>query len=344
MADDNFSVWLAKPTWWPRLVREGRWVTGPEYVEGDAARKIAGPYGEPAEAADVAEKLLKQFGREGQSYAELRFNGDKEPHTVIFLMEDEIFGVWNTESSRWPLFYPSAGYGTMLEGWPEGFESEIDADEEGDESGFGDEDEDSDVMDLSGGMDEDEDMDDDEDEDEGEIDEVDEDYEDESDTADDLEEDEDSDEESEIDSDDDQGDDDEDENEDEEEDSEGDEGDDESDNQDGDEEDEMPRLNIFSKMKGPKGWRKRADAEELNIRNVFGFKVGVLDPDEDKTPAKREQELVTHIEFIEDDDRRSGGILRVKLPTVGDVREIEWEKKGGFYEAFIPYKAEDNDR
>lgn len=370
MANDSFHVWLARPRVWPEKIRgrEGTerhdFRTAPDWFvkEGDrAARKMAGPFTEPAEAADVAEMLLENFGVEDQSWCELRYNGDREPHTMIFLLENGVYGVWNTASARWPIFYPVNEYGVMLEGWPEGMEPHSEGDDEiGDEEGerendeddFGKSDEDSKLMDLSndGSDDEDEDEgaeEDDEAEDEaweddedaedeieaedGDLDdEADEEMSDESD--DEIPEDEDDEEGEDEDDGEEEGDDESDEDEESED-------DDESENED-EEEIEMPRLNIFAKMRGPKGWRKRADAEDLLERNVFGFKVGVLDPDEEKTNAQREKELVAHVEFIEDDSMREAGILRMKLPTV-DVDEIEWKRRGQFIEAVIPYRGEE---
>lgn len=341
MADDNFTVWLARPTWWPRPIPGDRWALDMPYEEGDAPRKIAGPFSEPAEAADVAESVLDYVGSPNHSFAEIRFNGDEQPHTVIFLLDDGVFGVWNTESARWPFHYPPGSpHGTSVEGWPEGIDPADYGDENGeddaddDTSGFGDEDEDSDLMDLSRDMEEGEDATDWSDEDDnGTDDEIEE--EDEDDDADEGDEEEAEEEdggEAEEDDDDSEFHDDEDD---------GDSTDDEDEEADEDAEDEeMPRLNIFAKMRGPKGWRKRADAEELMERNVFALKVGVLDPDEELTPAKRERELVAHVEFVESDDDREAGLLRLKLPT-GVALEDFKQLKSGWITARVPYRRDD---
>lgn len=339
--EPDFHVWLARPKMgWPKKAHGRSADDAQNYVMDSyepnpmksQPRRIAGPFVEPAEAADFAEEILKRFGKEDQSWCELRYYG--EPHTLIFYLEGEIFGVWNTEHSEWPIFYPTSEYGVMLDGYPEGMEPMAEGDAESDSDGFGDEDEDSDIMDLSGGMEDDEDASDAEEDDDAEDefsedDESDEDIFAEDDEGEDEIEDEDSDD-GDVETEDDEP---------EEDEGDGrDESDEETDEQgENEEETEMPRLNIFAKMRGPKGWRKRADAEELLERNAFGFKVGVLDPDEEKTNAQREKEIVAEVQFIEDDSMREAGILRMKLPTV-NPDEIQWRKRGAFIEAVIPYR------
>jgi hypothetical protein len=304
MAEDNFTVWFASK-------------------KNDTPEKRGGKYAEPAEAADRAEAVLTSFGYPEESRCEIRFNGDAEPHTVIFLLDREggvpTFGIWNTASAMWPIFYADDGGGQMLDGDPFNEGSEDD-DDENESDGFGDKDDDSKLMDLGGGMDDD-------DEDESE--------------------DDDEDEESPEDENDEEGEDDspdpesEDENGDETE--EGDEeleadGDDEEDgeNETDQEETEMPRLKIFAKMRGPKGWRKRAEAEELNERNVFGLKVGVLDPQEDMTSAQQERNVVAHVEFIEHDTTRDHGVLKLRLPEGVSLADFT-QTKAGVISVDVPY-------
>lgn len=333
---DNFNIWLAAPSQW--IKQDGRARGGwnirfdgrySYYEPGDAPRKVAGPFQEPAEAADAAEEVLRRVGIAGQSYVELRYNGDNQAHTTIFLLEKEgqecTYGVWNSDNAPWPIFYPEGNpYGEMLDGIPEGFMPEEDADEAHDDEnsdGFGDTDEDSKLMDLSN--DGSEDSEDDDSEDEMDDDESDDD------TGDDDENDPDEDE---INTDDDSD----------SEDAEDDENGDPEEDEDGDDEEEveMPRLNLFAKMKGPKGWRKRAEAEELLDRNVFGFKVGVLNPDGD-TPGQQEKDVRVHVDFIETDDSRGSGVLRMRLPksvTLDDFKQTG----GGWIVVNVPYVDADD--
>lgn len=352
MADDTFTVWLAKAS---------------GIYAGDKPVQVAGnrTYAEPAQAADVAEHELQRFGFEGESYAEIRFNGDIEPHTMIFFLKSQdgipTYGVWNTGSALWPIFYPESPYGTMLEGWPEGFEPpEIESDTSGDseDDGFGETDEDSNLMNLSNdGSEDDEDADEDdddgddeEDENDDESDEEDDDEIEEEDSTDDSSEDEDEEADESEDPDDDEDEDeisDEGEEDADELDEEGDEdgdgeNEDEEDESDDEEETEMPRLNIFAKMRGPKGWRKRADAEELLDRNVFAMKVGVLDDDEELTPAQREKNVRAHVEFIESDADRKSGTLRIKLPR-GMTLDDFTQTKSGWITAAVPYYDPEED-
>lgn len=332
---DNFTVWVA-------------------WQKGDAPRKHAGPFREPAEAADAAERLLGvPYAVEGETFAEIRFNGDSEPHTVIFLMEKgevPTFGVWNTASAMWPIFYPESPYGIMLDGDPF---ADAEDDEIQDDEGRHKKDEDSDKMKLDGMDDEPEaddeseddteefpdDEKDDDDEESPEDENTEEDEDDESDDEGEEEaEEEDESDDSEDDDRDDSEDDDSDENDRErdEEADEDDEGDDESDSDgDGEDEKEMPRLNIFAKMRGPKGWRKRAEAEELNDRNVFGLKIGVLDPDAE-TPGQQEKRVVAHVEFIESDESRANGILKLRLPD-GITLDDFTQTKAGVISVTVPY-------
>ena len=97
----------------------------------------------------------------------------------------------------------------------------------------------------------------------------------------------------------------------------------------------MPRLTIFAKMRGPKGWRKRAEIEDLNDRNVFGFKVGVLDPD-GETPGTQEYNVRTEIQFIENDNDRTTGSLRIKLPD-GITTDDFIQLKSGWLVVDVPY-------
>lgn len=302
------------------------------YVEmrGDVPQRVGINWScdEPAEAADVAESQL-QRGIAGESYCEIRFNGDVEPHTIIFLMEEgppPTFGIWNSPSAMWPIFYPDGPYGYMMEGNP------LSGDEDG--SGEHKKDDDSDRMKLDGMDDEpepdtesegdSEEFPDDEegdDEDDENTDEEDDPMEPGDDENDSEERDDDEEDESEG-------------NEEEEEDGLDDE---EGENETDQEEAEMPRLRIFAKMRGPKGWRKRAEAEELLDRNVFALKVGVLDP-EAETPGKQERNVVAHVEFIESDETRDHGILKLRLPE-GITPADFTQTKAGVISVQVPYSG-----
>lgn len=349
---DNFNVFIGKPKrrWYKRDERcyDG-WNYGATYTEGDAPQKVAGPYQEPAEAADMAELALKKMGVPGQSYAELRFNGDPEPHTIIFMLEHDLFGVWNTGSVKWPIYYPEGNpYGSMLDGWPDGFDDGTPEDENSD--GFGDTDEDSKLMDLGNdGTDEEDentDEEDDEDSDGEEEPEEDEgtDEEDDSDESGDDEmdsEDKDADEEDESE---DEPDDDEDGTEsdkDSTDESEDENGDEEAESETQEEETELPRLKLFAKMRGPLGWRKRAEIEELQERNTWALKVGVLDPDEDLTAAKREQNVFVNVEFIEQNADHAKGVLRMRLPDGIEPSSFNVTKAGWItVEIPMPHEAD----
>ena len=275
-------------------------------------------------AADIAENWLLRYGTPGSSYAELRFNGDAEAHTMMFLMASDEIGVWNTDAAKWPLYYPDHDqYGdTMLDGIPwEELENKLNGDDESE----GKKESDDDADNLNLGL---------EDEGDAEV-EDDDDGEEESESDEDLEDDftpeEDGPDEGEAEA----------ESEDEGDDENETETDDES---DGEEDAEMPRLKIFAKLRGPKGWRKRAEAEELELRNVFALKVGVLpedyDPEndeEERTTGELEQEVICHVEFIERDEDRQNGILRIKLPTGVTLDDFK-TTASGLIVAQVPYK------
>lgn len=309
---DNFTVWFA------------------EHKSDVPKRASVREFAEAAEAADVAENYLQRYGAGGESYCEIRFNGDSEPHTLIFLMDNDeppTFGVFNTPSSMWPLYYADSPYGIMLDGNPL---DEIEAEGGGKHK----KDDDSDKMDLGGQDDGDEEEDwDNEDEADTESEGDSEEFpdQDDSENEDDEEEDfTDGDKDADSDENEESDDDSEDENKTE---SEADE------DEDGESEDEkeMPRLNIFAKMRGPKGWRKRAEAEELQERNVFGLKVGILDSEAEK-PGQQERNVVAHVEFIESDTTRDHGILKLRLPD-GVTLEDFTQTKTGVISVKVPYNG-----
>lgn len=339
MSDDQFTVHV-KPS------------------ASDAIVPHVRKFSEPAEAVDYAESQLEEWNMvEGEAYAEIRFNGDREPHSIIFLLEgdestdtERVYGVFNTPSALWPVYYPGDNpYGVVLDGLPPQFPQTPEGDTGTDEGESDDHDVDEDGTNMDLGAEEDENnVEDDEAEDsyeeddeaEDEIDVEDDEAEDES--ADDEEDEEfipDEDGEDEDEAPAEKDDDGEDESDDEDE-SEDDESEDENDEDESEtEEAELPRLRIFAKMRGPKGWRKRAEIEELNARNVFGMKVGPLIEDEDLTPARQEANVCAHIEFIETDEDREKGLLRMKLPegiTLADFTQA----KSGWIAVQVPYPRE----
>jgi hypothetical protein len=311
----NFSVWLFRERGWS---------------EGDAGRKLAGGFSEPAEAADHIEEWMPKLGIVGQTYCELRFNGDKSPHTVICYLNENEFGIWNTEVAKWPIFYAPGGEGLMLDGFPFDEAEDGNAWKQEDES---DKKQESDEGNMN--LDEIESADE---EDETDV-EEDDSAEQEEDSGEDAEDDpgdDGSDDVEDFTEDEDEGEDSEDDGEDLE--SDEDDSDNESDSDLEEEEIEMPRLKIFAKMRGPLGWRKRAEAEDLQERNVFAMKIGVLDEEAEK-PGQQEREVFAHIEFVEFDEDREAGILRIKIPEGVEFSE---RTKSGWITAAIPYRQEES--
>lgn len=327
----NFSAWLIRGA-------------------GREPERIASDVSEPAEAADYAEEFLSSIGRPGESYAEIRYNGDAVPHTTICLLEKEgrgwvVFGVHNSEHARWPIHYQEGDlHGIPLDDLPgqvlseqaermrraEESEKKARSEDEGNMQ-IGDDDEDKpdeEEIEDDGDAQEDEAQ---EDENEEDAFDGDDENESEEDSGEDAEDDQ-GDVPDERDGDDDQNSsDDEDNGEDSDDDGEGD-----SDDEDDEEEEvEMPRLGIFAKFRGPLGWRKRAEAEELETTNKFVLKLGVLDPEAEKT-AQQEREVFAEIQFVESDEDRASGLLRLKLPE-----GIEFTQKGKWLQASIPYRQQE---
>jgi len=278
-----------------------------DYIErlGDR-RSLTRTYTEPAEALDRAEASL-QYGIPNESYCEIFFNGETEPHYRLFLLPPDhgqiTFGLFMTKAAKWDVSYPQ-GYGVNLEippPWfqtqqqegqsPEG-EQKQDEKPEG-EDGKHEKDDDADTMDMGG--EDDEDTEDEEDDDDGDF------------NADDEDEDE-----------------------------SGTEGDGESDSEGEGDEDELPRLTFFSKMRGPKGWRKRAESNSERDYNRFEFKVGVLDPDDSQRDSRRERDVRVRVQFTEHDLQRDRAELRILVPE-----GAEWEMKGRWMVTEIPLVEDD---
>lgn len=258
-------------------------------VPGKWPQILIGQYREPAEAADAAEVWLNAFGVPGQSFCDLLFNGDGEPHSSVFALGHRVFGIWNRDAVPWPIDYFDDGsgekQGEKLNEHPrfQALGSDDPVQQDSDE-GENKKSEQSDTMKLDG-------MDDSDDDEEGFDDDSDE-YE-----------------------------------EDDGEDSDGSENDGESDTED----DEMPRLKLFAKMRTPKSWRKRAESDYDKERNVFAMKIGVLD-EKGETPGKQESNTLVEIQFIEDEKTRKHGVMRMRVPD-----GVVFEQKGSWWTANVPY-------
>jgi hypothetical protein len=258
------------------------------------------------EAIDAAEE---EFSSEegavaGEAVAEIFYNSDPEPHYRLFLLEPERegqshFGLFNTGVAKWEVIYPP-GYGENLEAPPpwftedtgEGATKDDQNEQEETDEGEHKKDDDADTMDLGGEDDDDED---------------------------------------EMDDDESDGDDGEDESEEDDE-GESEKGDNEDSDSEHEEDAEMPRLTFFSKMRGPKGWRKRAESDPERDFNRFEFVVGVLDEDHSR-PAGQEHDRRVHVRFTERDDTRDNAELRVRVPE-GAV--WKYDEKGRWFVFEIP--------
>jgi hypothetical protein len=286
MAEDNFRV-----TFIPR--------------KGDE-RPLTRGFSEPAEAIDRAEFFLQSSGIPNESYCEVFFNGEPEPHYRVFLLPPDhgqtTFGLLMTKAAKWDVSYPQ-GYGVNLEMPPPWYQTQEQAEgptpteqeqekQQEAEDGKHEKDDDADSMDMGGDDDEEDD---------------------------DFNEDEDGDDEAEDD------------------DESGTEGDGESDSEGEGDEDELPRLTFFSKMRGPKGWRKRAESDSERDSNRFEFRVGVLDPDDSRRDSARERDVRVRVQFSEHDLQRDKAELRILVPE-----NAEWEMKGRWMVTEIPlYEDED---
>lgn len=318
---------------------------------GDAAeRELPVTFDEPVEAVEYAENFIGKFSP--PAWAKIYFNGETEPQHLLVLQGKTpggtpIFGLFNTETVRWPVYYPPSGDSGMLslddlpaelqeiamkspdadksEKGEDATKMKLDSKEEEDEKGIDDDDEeDTDEGgtdegtddEESAGEDEEEFDNDDEAEDSWEADEADEDATEEEQGG---EEDGDfsggeSDEEGEDDS------------------------EDESDD-DGEDEVEMPRLNIFAKIFTPSGARKRAEIKTENERNRFRVVFGIVNDEAEKV-KEQEREQFASVTFIESDDDRANGTLMLTVP------EEAWETmeiKGRTITLKVPYRSEDGE-
>jgi hypothetical protein len=264
----------------------------------------AGPYTEPASAADWAEQWLLTNGTPDESFVDLYFNGEPNIHSSIYLLTkngQNGFGVLNSSHAKWPFEYMQ-GEGDVLMPGQEPFGRDTDEWLPGDS----DEDEtsdDADTMDLGAdektsdkGGDDSEEMPEDEEDNEDEIDE-------------DLDE-------SDA----------------------GETGETDDDGGESDDEKEVSRMTIFGKFRGPKGWRKRAETDPEREQNVFSVRFGVLNAT-GHTTASQERDSRVEIRFIERDARRDAGELRIRVPEGVSFRDY-----GKWLVAEIPYKDRENDQ
>ena len=262
------------------------------------ANAEGGPWSEPVMGVDWAEQWLLEHGTPEQSFVDLYLNGDKMIHTSIYYLRAR-------KGGQEPVFGIANSSHAR---WPVDYVGADDDKIDPNSDIFGrnitdwqpgdsDEDEvddDADVLDLGKDREDQKDKDD-EDEDDGEEEEEEDDDEDDNEIFD--------------------------------------EPDDDNDD-DGKEEKEMPRLTIFAKMRGPRGWRKRAETDTEREVNRFGLKIGVLDPDGIST-ARQERNAVVEIDFREYDSNRTHGELRLVVPD-----GVELERKGRYLVARIPYGNE----
>lgn len=199
-----------------------------------------GSWDEPVEAVEYAERVLRTSGVVGESFVEVMFNGDPEPHMVVGFLGDDRFSLFNTKSSRWPVYYPegTAAFKDMLMELPEWMQSKPDDFNNGPAPGDGD----------------------------------------------------------------------------------------------GDAEEEKPmRLPLFSKMRGPSGWRKRAEANPEKKENQFHFRWGWLD---ERFRGRSAERVLVSVVITEQDSNRKDANLVITLPPGVELNRIGGTRS---YNARIPY-------
>jgi AAA ATPase containing von Willebrand factor type A (vWA) domain len=254
----------------------------------------AGPYTEPADAADWAEEWLMSNGTPDESFVDLYFNGEGNIHTSIYLLMhdgEKTFGVLNSKHCRWPFYYMEGQGETFAPGmepfgrdtdeWMPGDSDEDETSDDADSTDIEDFMEGNEKPSDKGGEDSEEMPEDDEDEDEGEI-------------------------------------------------------PDETGDDEDDDDEEVPRMTIFGKFRGPKGWRKRAETDPERDMNVFSVKFGVLDPDR-RTSAQQERNSRVEVRFIERNSRRDAGELRIRIPSGVQIKD-----DGKWLVAEIPYTDQED--
>lgn len=203
---------------------------------------LPGEWGEPVEAVFAAEDKLNVLQFE-KSHAAIYFNGDSEPHYLLFWLGENRVGLFNTDACRWPIYIPenSSDFKNQLTDVPWDIEQPPPGDDAQDDTPGTDKksDDDADSFGVS---------------------------------------------------------------------------DSEDNEDDADTEDEPMRLKFFTKMRGPKGWRKRAESNLDRDRNTFVWRVGVLDW------KGNEERTVAHATFTERDKDRRKATLMLTLPEGSEIK------------------------
>ena len=273
-------------------------------------------------AVEWGESWLSRVGVPDESYVEVRFNGEDEIHSFVRIDDEGDLELWNSKTAQWPVLIVGDGAdGTimMTDEEAERVLSDIEQEKTGThekhaESGdtFQDEAEDEQQAKSDDGEDEDPESDSDSSGDEED-----------EDTADEDEEAEDgSDEATDGAGADSEG---------------GDEGEGETDGS-GDDEREAPRVKVFGKFKGPKGWRKRADSDPERYRNRFQFVIGQLD-EEAETTRQQERTRLVRVEFTEQEDNPNEGLLVIHFR---EELEIEPGQFRQWIDIPIPFVRDDD--
>ncbi len=272
---------------------------------GSISRSTA--FSEPIEAVEEAEYIFSAYGVIGSTTAEIVFNGDPEPHFLLFYLGKGRTGIYNTDACKWPIFYPEGSLAGKEDSlteipWPVK-EGEGESKEEKSKV------EKAEGQDFVGSEGKKESEDFPESEDEGSEDEEDgtgEDDGDDEDGGDDG-----------SNSEDDPG-----------------KSDGEGESESEEEEMKLPRMTLFSKMRGPKGWRKRAETEELLDMNSFQWKVGVI---ENGKESRRKRGQMVQAMLVERDDDRVMARFVLQIPTEAELTYLG----NGRYIADIPIPRED---
>jgi hypothetical protein len=97
----------------------------------------------------------------------------------------------------------------------------------------------------------------------------------------------------------------------------------ESGNEGNGETEEVPRVQLFGKFKGPKGWRKRAESDKDRTVNRFQFVIGRLNPVMRTTYHQERNKLVT-VTFTESDDDREYGELKLRFNEEVEITPGYW--------------------
>lgn len=212
-AEKKFTVWVRLRESDSKLTQQlGQWL-------------------EPIEAVEAAESLLSASGRPNESFAEVRFNGDREPHIVVGYLGDGRVSLYNSDSCRWPVFNieGTQSFRDMLlelPDWMKGNQDDYKRPEDKEEDYGRTEEDTSPTEPISGGEEEDEDRP----QDAGSL---------------------------------------------------------EHEDAEDDEEEQPMRFKLFSKLRSPKGWRKRAEADMEREVNTFQFRAGFLDETDPNRPLER---------------------------------------------------------